>query len=179
MQLHAGSVQAFSPGRNRGCTVVIKIPQVMPAPAPAGDTGEAGEAPAPPAAAADKATSDHRPILIVEDHDATRLVLEKLFRQRGYRVVSAATVAEALQRAAEDNYEFVVSDLGLPDGTGYDLMKTLRRRHGLTGIALSGYGAEQDTVLSHEAGFVTHLTKPVTYAMLDQVIQRIRAGLPA
>lgn len=176
IQLHAGDVQAFSPGRTRGCTVVIKIPQIPPESA-LPDVGERVEEEAGPVAGVERnGTSDHRPILIVEDHDATRQVLEKLFRQRDYSVVSAATVAEALQRAAEANFEFVVSDLGLPDGTGYDLMKTLHQRHGLTGIALSGYGAEQDTALSREAGFVEHLTKPVTYAMLDQVIQRVRAA---
>ena len=179
MQLHAGSVQAFSPGRNRGCTVVIKIPQVMPESSLSGSGGREGQEPAPDAGPERLEASPRRPILIVEDHEATRHVLEKLFRQRSYEVVSAATVAEALQRAAEATYEFVVSDLGLPDGTGYDLMRTLREKYGLTGIALSGYGAEQDAIRSREAGFVEHLTKPVTYAMLDQVIQRIRAGDPA
>ncbi|HWA26521.1 MAG TPA: response regulator [Lacunisphaera sp.] len=178
MQLHSGSVQAFSPGRNRGCTVVIQIPQVMRQPStPA--AGERLAETAPPFPAPVVAESKHPlplPILIVEDHEATRQVLEKLFRQREYRVVTAGSVAEALLRAAEEKFEFVVSDLGLPDGTGYDLMVTLRERHGLTGIALSGYGAEQDTARSREAGFVEHLTKPVTYAMLDKVIRRLRAA---
>jgi PAS domain S-box-containing protein len=176
MQLHAGSVQAFSPGRNRGCTVVIKIPQVVPGSSLRHGLEKAGEAAATEVIPDRPGSSDPRPILIVDDHETTRQVLEKLFRQHDYRVVSAATVAEALQRAAETDYEFVVSDLGLPDGTGYDLMKILRERHGLTGIALSGYGAEQDTIRSREAGFIEHLTKPVTYAMLDQAIQRIRAA---
>lgn len=171
MQLHAGSVQAFSPGRNRGCTVVIQLPQIKDqTPAPVGEA-DAGD---PEVQAG--VSSDQLPILVVEDHEATRQVLEKLLRQRGHRVLCASTVAEAMQMASKEEFEFVVSDLGLPDGTGYELMKLLRERHGLTGIALSGYGTEQDTTRSREAGFAEHLTKPVTYAMLEKVIRRMRAA---
>jgi PAS domain S-box-containing protein len=175
MQLHAGSVQAFSPGRNRGCTIMIQLPQASPeVPRPANEPATAQ--PVDSAIVADSIATDHKPILIVEDHEATRAVLEKLFHQRNYRVTTAGSVTEALQLAAKQQFEFVVSDLGLPDGNGYDLMKTLRQRHGLTGVALSGYGSEQDTARSLEAGFVEHLTKPVTYVMLERVIKRLRAA---
>ncbi len=176
MQLHAGSVQAFSPGRNRGCTIVIKIPQMVPESMDSAGGLRNIEASVAETPVARIGSPARRPILIVEDHVATRQVLEKLFRQRDYEVVGASTVAEALQLAAQGSYEFVVSDLGLPDGTGYDLMKILHERHRLAGIALSGYGAEQDTARSREAGFLEHLTKPVTFAMLDRVIQSFRAA---
>jgi PAS domain S-box-containing protein len=173
MQLHSGSVQAFSPGRNRGCTVMIQLPQARDESAPPPPSAKAYET-MDPAGIAQGAAPNRRPILIVEDHEATRHVLEKLFRQRHYRVMGAGTVAEALQLAAKQPFEFVVSDLGLPDGSGYELMRVLREKYGLTGIALSGYGTEQDTTRSREAGFVEHLTKPVTYAMLEKVINRLR-----
>jgi CheY-like chemotaxis protein len=177
MELHAGSVQAFSPGRDRGSTIIIKLPQIVTEQLPTPGEG-AGNVCAPDGPGRSEGPA-RRPILIVEDHAATRQVLEKLFRQRGYEVVGASTVAEALQLASQGSYECVVSDLGLPDGTGYDLMKILHERHGLPGIALSGYGTEQDAVRSREVGFLDHLTKPVTFATLDRVIQRFRAAPPA
>jgi PAS domain S-box-containing protein len=169
MQLHAGTVQAFSPGRNRGATVVIQIPLATAPASPETEPTGKGAAEALPAATP---LQGRHPILIVEDHETTRSVLANLFRQRNYSVVTAGTVASAIQLAAHQSFEFVVSDLGLPDGTGYDLMKELSRKHGLRGIALSGYGTEQDIARSREAGFVEHLTKPVTYAMLENVINR-------
>jgi len=66
-----------------------------------------------------------------------------------------------------------VSDLGLPDGTGYDLMKQLRDRHRIRGIALSGYGMEEDQQRSREVGFLDHVVKPVDAGQLMAVIQRV------
>ena len=114
-----------------------------------------------------------RPILLVEDHEATRTVLTSLLQQRHYRVVATDSVTGALRLAGTHAFEFVISDLGLPDGNGYDLMKLLRQRHGLKGIALSGYGMEQDIARSREAGFVGHLTKPVTFRTLEKVIESL------
>lgn len=175
MQLHGGSVRAFSPGRDRGATVVIQlplaltpVPQIPEKPEP----GPEDQSAAPPA---EPGPGQH-PILIVEDHEPTRIVLANLFRQRNYSVVTAGTVAAARQLAAEKQFAFVVSDLGLPDGTGYELMESLSRDHGLKGIALSGYGTEQDIARSREAGFVEHLTKPVTYWMLEKVINNASGG---
>jgi DNA-binding response OmpR family regulator len=65
----------------------------------------------------------------------------------------------------------VVSDIGLPDGSGLDLMRELGQRWGLRGIALSGYGTEDDVRRSREAGFLQHLTKPVTPRALEAAIR--------
>lgn len=169
MQLHGGSVHAFSPGRGKGSTFVIRIP-LSPMPLMLGQDGANGEEaasspPTPP--------RNRNPILLVEDHEPTRTVLTNLLHQRQYQVVGTDTVAEALRIAGEQPFEFVVSDLGLPDGSGYELMKELSQRHGLKGIALSGYGMEQDIVRSRDAGFVGHLTKPVTFRTLERVIESV------
>ena len=66
--------------------------------------------------------------------------------------------------------DLVISDLGLPDGTGLDLMRELGGRYGLRGIALSGYGMDEDIQRSRDAGFAPHLTKPVTLQMLQEAI---------
>jgi CheY-like chemotaxis protein len=92
----------------------------------------------------------------------------------GHRVTVAMTVAEALDAAArEEPIDIVVSDLGLPDGSGHDLMRELAGRYGLRGIALSGYGMEADIQKSHEAGFEKHLTKPIDIALLRSVIRQV------
>jgi CheY-like chemotaxis protein len=168
MQLHGGSVQAFSPGKNRGSTFVIRIPlSTVPL------TGQLAGAPTDSVPPMLPATRGRAPILLIEDHDATRAVLTILLQQRQYQVVATDTVAEALRLAGEQTFELVVSDLGLPDGSGYDLMKTLHERHRLKGIALSGYGMEHDIARSREAGFVGHLTKPVTFRALEKVIEDV------
>ncbi len=179
IQLHSGRVTAFSSGRNQGSTFVIRIPlashALLPGAAPGAAADEAVRAPAPAGAA----PRSLRPILLVEDHEPTRSVLSNLLTQRNYRTVATGTIADALESAATQEFEFVISDLGLPDGTGYDLMKELKARHGLKGVALSGYGMEQDIARSRDAGFVGHLTKPVTFRTLENVIESVYAAAPA
>jgi CheY-like chemotaxis protein len=109
----------------------------------------------------------------VEDHPDTREVLARLLETANYAVKTASSVAAALQLADAERFDVVVSDLGLPDGTGYDLMKQLRDRHGIKGIALSGYGMDQDQRRSREVGFLDHVVKPVNVSQLVAVIQRI------
>lgn len=164
MQLHAGQVQAFSAGRGQGSTFVITLPLAPLAP-PEESGGERR-------GTGKQVTSPEKryPILLIEDHEPTRAVLVNLLNQRNYNTVPASTIAEALSLAATQRFEFVISDLGLPDGTGYDLMRELGRRYNLKGIALSGYGMEQDLAQSREAGFIGHLTKPVTFWAIEQAI---------
>jgi CheY-like chemotaxis protein len=84
-------------------------------------------------------------------------------------VAGSVTAAEA---AAEGTVlDLVISDLGLPDGSGHALMRKLKDRYGLTGIALSGYGTEEDRRESEAAGFAAHLTTPVS---LDTLLAAIR-----
>jgi PAS domain S-box-containing protein len=164
MQLHAGQVDAFSAGRGQGSTFVITLPLAPLAP-PEELQGDH------PGRANNGAGAPGRyPILLIEDHEPTRAVLVNLLNQRNYHAVPASTMAEALSLAATQRFEFVISDLGLPDGTGYDLMRELGRRYGLKGIALSGYGMEQDLAQSRDAGFISHLTKPVTFWAIEQAI---------
>src|SRR6185503_18159123 len=99
-------------------------------------------------------------VLLIEDHAPTRLTLQQLLLRRRYEVVPASTVAEARAAMANERVDFVISDIGLPDGNAYDLMAELRARFGLAGIALTGYGMDSDIARSHAAGFVIHLTKP-------------------
>jgi CheY-like chemotaxis protein len=106
----------------------------------------------------------------VEDHKDTRVSIQRLLGIAGHNVLPAASGAEALAIAAANPIDLVVSDLGLPDMTGHELMKQLRSAHGLQGIALSGYGMEEDVERSRLAGFQNHLTKPVSFEQLKDVI---------
>lgn len=172
MEMHGGQVHAFSPGSGKGSTFVIRIP--LPANSLVAPTADPVLAGTDSPAAVDEG-APRVPLLLVEDHGPTRLVLANLLRQRRYAVVSTDTVTDALRLAAGQEFELVVSDLGLPDGTGYELMTQLTRLYGLKGIALSGYGMEQDIAKSREAGFVGHITKPVTFQALEKALARLHA----
>jgi PAS domain S-box-containing protein len=183
LELHGGSIETESEGIGKGATFRFRLPIDVLA---ADDAGEA--APALPAAAgiSDPSAAGHpgEPlrILLVEDHPDTAEAMADLLRDLGHRVTTAMTVTEALQAAAalqeggHDGIDLVVSDLGLPDGTGHDLMRELVRRYGLRGIALSGYGMEEDIRKSLEAGFDRHLIKPVSPQLLRSVIDQAARG---
>jgi DNA-binding response OmpR family regulator len=117
-------------------------------------------------------------ILLVEDHPDTAKTLSRLLEADGHEVVVASDVASALNVADshQGRFELVVSDLGLPDGSGHDLMRTLSDRYGLSGVAISGYGTEADVRKSLDAGFAEHLTKPVNLAHLEAAIRRVAAA---
>ena len=85
----------------------------------------------------------------------------------------AATVGAADTLAANCTFDLVISDVGLPDGSGLDLMSRLRERHGLSGIALSGFGMDEDRAASAAAGFAEHFTKPVDVERLRNAIERM------
>ena len=85
-------------------------------------------------------------------------------------MVGAETAREL---AAGQHFDLVISDLGLPDGSGLDLMRQLRETWHLPGIALSGFGSEDDVAASTAAGFTEHITKPVDWERLRRAIERL------
>ena len=92
-------------------------------------------------------------ILLVEDHEPSLTVLKKILSAHRHEVTTATSVAAALDSLDHQHFDLLISDLGLPDGSGYDLMRHLRAKDGTPGIALSGYGMDSDICKSHEAGF--------------------------
>jgi two-component system CheB/CheR fusion protein len=164
VETHKGRISAASVGRDAGATFTVELPTVPPASAP-------GAMPARPSAAAPSPKNCR--ILLVEDHDDTRAVMGRLLRSFGFHVSSAGTVREALQLAQSERFDLLVSDIGLPDGSGAEVMRHLKTHQGIKGIALSGYGQPEDVHRSAEAGFETHLTKPVNFHTLQQVIKKV------
>jgi CheY-like chemotaxis protein len=112
-------------------------------------------------------------ILLVEDHADTAEVLRRMLERNGYGVGHAPDIVRAFELSAEHKFDLVISDVGLPDGSGLDLMRSLREKYGLRGIALSGYGMDEDRAASSAAGFAEHLTKPVDVERLRGVIERL------
>ena len=113
----------------------------------------------------------------MEDHPDTANVLARLLSHLGHVVETAHTVQSALRMADAGKFDVPVSDIGLPDATGYELMQQIRQQHsGLVGIAISGYGMESDVARSRDAGFVDHLVKPVNLPSLQSIIQRVVQG---
>jgi PAS domain S-box-containing protein len=115
-------------------------------------------------------------ILIVEDHDNTATVMSKLLRHNGHEVVTASTVRQALEVLRTTPLDLLVSDLGLPDGNGFQVMRELAKISDAKGIAISGYGMEEDLERSSRAGFSAHLTKPIDVQKLQETIQQVTAA---
>ncbi len=118
--------------------------------------------------------TDQAKILLVEDHDDTARVLARLLKLAGYQVATTGTFAGALDLCGRDRFDLVISDVGLPDGSGYDLMREILERKCVSkGIAVSGYGGDDEVEQSRRAGFTEHLVKPVAFDALRAAIKRV------
>lgn len=175
-----GSLSARSGGRGRGATFTLTLP-VSATTSPVVDSADEPPAtvaegkPALRSTASGEKASTLRGVrvLLVEDNYDTARAMSRLLGTFGCDVRIADTVAAATRAASAQPFDLVLSDLGLPDGTGYDLMRQLRASHGLTGVAISGFGMEEDVRRSAAAGFAEHITKPVDIHRLKQVIERL------
>jgi PAS domain S-box-containing protein len=165
VEMHGGTISAKSGGKNEGAIFRVTLPLAVKAPGPAEEKKQ--EARQAPSIAA-------RRILLVEDHTDTAAMMKDLLQVSGYEVETAADVAQSLEAIGRTDFDLLISDLGLPDGSGLQLMEELRRRHNpLKGIALSGFGREEDVRKSKEAGFAEHLTKPVDFDALLAAVGRV------
>jgi DNA-binding response OmpR family regulator len=117
-------------------------------------------------------------ILLVEDHAATANAVRKYLEVTGYAVHVAPDVRCAREYADENEFDVLLSDIKLPDGTGWDLMRRLRRGRHVAGVAISGYGSETDIERSRAAGFGIHLVKPLSPDELTAALEVVAAGRP-
>jgi signal transduction histidine kinase/ActR/RegA family two-component response regulator len=179
VNMHGGRIAAQSAGRNRGATLTVELPGANSAfPAVSRPGVRAPSTVLPGDSHIQKPAERISPLrlLVVEDHENTRQTLRWLLEHDGHHVRVAGTIAEAQAAAEAEKFDLVISDLGLPDGTGYELMRSLRAEFGLRGIALSGYGMDEDVTRSYESGFIAHLTKPMVIAELRRVIVEVGRG---
>jgi signal transduction histidine kinase len=157
---HGASLEATSNGCGRGATFSLTMDTTSP-PAAATVTRPA---------AADGTGKRALRILLVDDHVDTCAALEKLLARRGHRVVTAHDVRSAIEAARSDSFDLLISDMGLPDGTGVELMARLNGIGAMRGIAISGFGMYGDVEKSLAAGFAMHLVKPVQFQKLEEAI---------
>jgi PAS domain S-box-containing protein len=174
MESHRGTVQGRSDGPNRGATFTLQLPTMeqgaMRSTPPRANETNPGDA---------KGTPRPLRLLLVEDHNDTRYALELILKRAKHIVRSASSAKGAMELAAEYPFDLVISDLGLPDLSGLEMMTELRDRFGLKGIAVSGYGMEDDVTRSREAGFLHHLTKPISMDGLRKLIADFGRSLDA
>jgi CheY-like chemotaxis protein len=114
-----------------------------------------------------------RRILVVEDHDDTLRAMKLLLTRLGYKVLAAENMTDALRIAEEEQFDILLSDIGLPDGSGLELLKRIRQRRDVPALALSGFGMDEDVERSRDAGFSDHLTKPVSIDRLQAAIAQL------
>lgn len=112
-------------------------------------------------------------ILVVDDHADSATLLSRLLKMDGHVVYTAGTVAQAIALCEKEKFDLLISDIGLPDGSGHDLMSLVRERYGMHGIALSGRAMPEDVAASKQAGFHAHLVKPVMLPDVTAAIQSI------
>lgn len=166
---HGGAIRAESRGPNRGATFTLELPLVSTGAPFAAESRHGGPSPI-------ALDTPRVRILLVEDHKDTRATLQRYLQAGRNEVTATGTAAEALEIAGSAKFDLVISDLGLPDeGGGLAMMRLLRERHGLKGIAVSGYGMEEDVAQSRAAGFVHHLTKPFNLERLKSLILDLAA----
>ena len=169
-EMHGGTLTGHSEGKDKGATFTVQLP-LLPAQDAVAAAVATSEAPSPAVAT--------RPlrILLVEDHGDTARIMSRVLSAQGHDVQIAVDVATATALALEKPFDLMLSDMGLPDGSGLDLMRALRGKGiNLPSIALSGYGQEKDIEASRKAGFVAHLVKPVNLSKLKDEIAKAVGG---
>jgi signal transduction histidine kinase/CheY-like chemotaxis protein len=168
---HGGTIKAESRGKNRGATFIVTLDTVAAPAVVAGGAETKGPRSAETKQSEAKQAGPR--VLVVDDHIDTCTGMKMMLERRGYRVTVAHTADQASQKARHAEFDFVISDIGLPDRSGYELMRELSTTRGLRGIALSGFGMENDVSRARAAGFSEHLTKPINFDRLEEAIQAV------
>jgi len=161
VELLEGELKVESPGHGKGSTFTVTFPTSDPA----GKLSEPTDRPS--------GTAGRAKLLLLEDHADTARALSRLLQNRGYRTQIAATVAAALEAVDQSEFDLLLCDLGLPDGTGMDFIEKVREQRKTPAIALTGFGMQQDVDRARQAGFNAHLTKPVSMQKLEATIWQL------
>lgn len=163
MHMLGGSIHAVSEGEGKGSTFIVQLP-TCPAEAMDSQTPAPRRAPVRPLR-----------ILLVEDHAPTLAVLARLLRNNRHLVTTATSVHGAIQCGQNSTFDVLISDIGMVDGSGLEVMRWFAAHQPIPGIALSGYGTEGDIQSSYDAGFAVHLTKPIIAQRLVEAVDDVAA----
>jgi PAS domain S-box-containing protein len=161
VDLHHGRIEAESRGRSCGATFKVTLDTLPQGSAAIGLNPRLGGRSSKPLR-----------ILLVEDHQDTRRTLSRLLTHFGHNVVTADSVQGAMDLIGSNNIDVLLCDIGLPDGSGYEVAAHARTSGGIKAIALTGFGTEQDVQRSKEAGFDFHLVKPINFQELQTVLDQ-------
>lgn len=159
VEMHKASITAASGGPGKGATFTLRIETVEPS------------HPSRPSEILNGVAGRAYRVLLVEDHSDTRHMMSKVLASFGCVVTAAGSVREAVEAAERQSFDLLLSDIGLPDGSGIDVMRHMAARSKVRGIALSGFGQDEDLRRSREAGFSVHLTKPISVQTLRETIK--------
>lgn len=159
IEAHGGTLTAASAGANQGSSFVISLP--------------AREAPAGPASPPASPSKETFSILLLEDHPDTAAVMASVLSSMGHTVKVCMTVAEGCAAVRQGEFDVLLSDLGLPDGSGLDFIREVRKTCRTPAIALTGYGMAEDIEKCLQAGFDEHLTKPIDFERLQKVLRKV------
>ena len=162
VELHGGTLTVTSGGRSAGSVFRVELETIAAL--------KDQDQPPDPAAGAEGGL--HK-VLLVDDNAETLSTIARLLRSSDFDVRTAVSVKSAFTALDSERFDLLVSDIGLPDGSGLDIMRHGRDHLGLKGIALSGYGTDQDARTSKEAGFAHHLIKPLDLGRLVDLIRRM------
>jgi signal transduction histidine kinase len=165
---HGGKIRVESPGEDLGAIFSLELNTVV---TPAGTDGEKQDQPTGPER--EVAVARHRRVLLVDDHHDTCIGMKRMLERRGYEITVAHSADQAVEKVRKQDFDLLISDIGLPDRSGYDLMREVRLNKNLPGIALSGFGTEQDVNQARAAGFSEHLTKPINFERLEKTIRNL------
>ena len=171
VEAHGGTIAVESAGKGQGATFTVTLHAIATPAKSAPSNGlklRATSAPTSP-----RAKPAH--VLVVDDHQDTCIGLKLMLERRGYEITTANSANQAIEEAQAADFDLLISDIGLPDRSGYELMTELRDSKGIRGIALSGFGMENDVARAHEAGFSEHLTKPINFERLHEAIEALLA----
>jgi signal transduction histidine kinase len=165
---HGGHIRVQSSGKNQGAVFTVEL-NTIESPVERDGHGEDRPTDRKPGAT----VASHRRVLLVDDHHDTCLGMKRMLERRGYQITIAHSAEQAVEKVRTQEFDLLISDIGLPDRSGYELMREVRLNKHLPGIALSGFGSEQDVNQAREAGFAEHLTKPINFERLEKTIQSL------
>lgn len=164
VELHGGTIHAESAGEGHGSEFIVWLPAAKEVILlPAAEASSASPA---------RVRTNKKKILVVDDNAAASDAIAKLLNHSGHEAVTAPDGARALETLSHFRPDIILLDIGLPDGSGYDVARMIRRYLDPcpTLVALTGYGSDDDKQKSSEAGFDKHLVKPVSIADLEEVL---------
>jgi PAS domain S-box-containing protein len=162
VDLHGGAIEVQSRGRSFGSTFRVTLDAIANRAEKRGVDSEAG-----------RTSAKSLSILLVEDHADTRHALSRLLTHFGHQISVADNTQSAMEIMASQKFDVVLCDIGLPDGSGYDVISEAKRKQSVKAVALTGFGTEEDIRRGKEAGFDFHLVKPVDFHELRTVLGQI------